>query len=56
MEGSGSRKLRVQEAFVELPRVILTLHEVGFSTIVISCLRVVQWPLGSALTVGLVER
>ena len=24
--------------------------------LVISCLRVIQWPLGSALTVGLVQR
>ena len=34
-----------------------TLQEVGFSpTLVISCLRVIQWPLGSALIVGLVQR
>ena len=36
---------------------LLTLQEVGFShTIVISCLRAIQWPLGSTLTVGLVQR
>ena len=33
-----------------------TLQEVGVSpTLVISCLRVIQWLLGSALTVGLVH-
>ena len=32
-----------------------TLQEVGVShTLVISCLRVIQWPMGLALTVGLV--
>ena len=36
---------------------LLTLQEVGFSTtLVISCLRAAQWPLGSSLTVGLVQR
>ena len=35
---------------------MFTLQEVGISpTLVISCLRVIQWPLGSALTVGLVH-
>ena len=30
-------------------------QDVGFSpTMVISCLRAIQWPLGSALTLGLV--
>ena len=34
---------------------MFTLQEVGVSpTLVLSCLRVIQWPLGSALTVGLV--
>ena len=33
-----------------------TLQEVRVSpTMVISCLRVIQWPLGSALTIGLVH-
>ena len=33
-----------------------TLQEVGVSpTLVISCLRFIQWPLGSALTIGLVH-
>ena len=33
-----------------------TLQEVGVSpTMVISCLRVIQWPLGSALSIGLVH-
>ena len=35
---------------------MFTLQEVGVSpTLVISCLRVIQWPLGSALTIGLVH-
>ena len=35
---------------------MFTFQEVGISlTLVISCLRVIQWPLGSALTVGLVH-
>ena len=35
---------------------MFTFQEVGVSlTLVISCLRVIQWPLGSALTVGLVH-
>ena len=36
---------------------LLMLQDAGFShTIVISCLRAIQWPLGSTLTVGLVQR
>ena len=36
---------------------LLKLQEVGFSpTLVISCLRAIQWSLGSALTIGLVQR
>ena len=35
---------------------LLALQEVEFPpTLVISCLRAIQWPLGSALTVGLVK-
>ena len=34
-----------------------SLLEVGFSpTLVISCLRAIQWSLGSALTIGLIQR
>ena len=56
-EGSVSRKLRVQEVFAELPRFVAhALRGRVSPTLVISCLRVIQWPLGSALTVGLVQR
>ena len=52
VESFGFRKC--SQNFLES---LLTLQEVGFSsTLVISCLRAIQWPLRLALTVGLVKR
>ena len=54
-------KRRVQEIVgfgsLGLSKASSSVLKVGFSpTLVISCLRVIQWPLGSALIVGLVQR
>ena len=57
VEGSGSRKLRFQEVFTELPRVVAHASRARvFSYYSYFMLKGHQCPLGLALTVGLVQR